>query len=128
MTFARRVFALAGIYGLIVLTPQLFLEAEIGRENPPASTHPEFFYGFTGVALAWQVAFIVISRDPARYRPLMIPAMLEKASFAIAGAVLFLQGRLSPLVLGFAGIDLLLGILFVVAYLKTNPTPGDHAS
>ena len=128
MTFARRVFALAGIYGLIVLTPQLFLEAEIGRENPPAITHPEFFYGFTGVALAWQVAFIVISRDPARFRPLMIPAMLEKASFAIAGAVLFLQGRLSPLVLGFAGIDLLLGILFVVAYLKTNPTPGDQAS
>lgn len=128
MIFARRVFASAGIYGLIVLTPQLFLEAQIGRDTPPPITHPEFFYGFTGVALAWQVAFVVISRDPARYRPLMIPAVLEKASFAITGAVLFLQGRLAPLVLGFAGIDLILGMLFVIAYLQTRPTPGEGSA
>jgi len=42
------------------------------------------------VAVSWQVAFL-IAQDPARYRPLMIPAVLEKATFGIAVLVLFAQ-------------------------------------
>src|SRR6185503_235028 len=99
MTFARRVFLIAGIYGLIVLVPQYFLEAKTGRDFPPAITHPEFFYGFIGVAAAWQVAFLIIARDPVRYRLMMIPAMLEKLSFGIAAIVLFLQERVPGLIL-----------------------------
>ena len=68
MNFAKWVFLLAGIYGLLVVTPQFFLEQRVNRDYPPAITHPEYFYGFAGVALAWQVAFLIISRDPARYR------------------------------------------------------------
>ena len=49
MKFARIVFLVAGIYGLLVVAPQYFLEARIGRDTPPAITHPEFFYGFVGV-------------------------------------------------------------------------------
>ena len=89
MKFATWVFRIAGIYGLLVMTPQYFLEAQIGRDQPPPITHPEFFYGFVGVAVAWQLAFLVISLDPARYRLLMLPAIVEKATFAIATAVLF---------------------------------------
>ena len=121
MLFGRWVFAIAGIYGLIVLTPQYFMESQIGRDYPPAITHPEFFYGFNGVALAWQVAFLVISRDPARFRPLMLPAVLEKASFGIAGWILFAQQRIPALIVGFASIDLVLGALFITAYFLTAP-------
>ena len=71
MRFARWVFRLAGIYGLIVLLPQYFLEERIGRDDPPPITHPEHFYAFLGVAVAWQVAFLVIAQDPIRYRPIM---------------------------------------------------------
>lgn len=121
--FARRVFRVAAIYGVLVLTPQYFLEARIGRETPPPITHPEYFYGFIGIALAWQLVFFVISRDPARYRPLMLPAVVEKASFGLATIALFLAGRLSTEMLGAGLLDLLLGTLFVIAYLRTAPGP-----
>ena len=123
MTFARRLFLIAGIYGLIVLTPQLFLEAQMGHDYPPAVTHPEFYYGFVGVALAWQVLFLVVASDPARYRPVMIPAVLEKFSFGAAVIALFLLQRVAAVVLGFALIDVLLGVLFVAAYVRTAPGP-----
>ncbi|WP_437227222.1 hypothetical protein SH661x_000237 [Planctomicrobium sp. SH661] len=125
MTFARRIFRFAGIYGLIVLTPQYFGESVIVRQMPPAITHPEFFYGFLGVAIAWQLMFLIIAADPLRYRPAMLPAIVEKFSFGIATVVLFLQQRLSGQMLAGGVVDLLLGVLFVVAYAKTKPTaPG----
>jgi len=74
MKFARIVFLIAGIYGILVLTPLYFLEQTIGRETPPPITHPEFFYGFVGVGLAWQIVFLIIARDPLRFRPMMIPS------------------------------------------------------
>jgi hypothetical protein len=120
MTFARRVFLIAGIYGLIVLLPSYFLEDNIGRDFPPAITHPEYYYGFIGVAVSWQILFLVLSRDPIRYRKIMIPAILEKVSFGIPAIVLYLQSRLSSVTLGVSLIDFLLGALFVTAYLKTG--------
>ena len=119
MKFARRVFFIAGVYGLIVLAPQYFLEAKTGSDYPPAITHPEYYYGFIGVALAFQALFLVIARDPVRYRAAMIPAVLEKATFGVAAVLLYLQARIPVVVLGFALIDILLGALFVVAYAKT---------
>lgn len=121
MKFAARTFTIAGIYGLLLLTPYYFMEGMISREMPPAITHPEFFYGFVGCALAWQLAFLVIGRDPLRYRPLMIPAVVEKLSFGGAGIVLYLQQRIDVSVLVFAGIDLLLGLLFSAAFLRCRP-------
>ncbi len=117
--FATRVFRWAGIYGLLAVAPQYFLEARTGRDYPPPVTHPEFYYGFIGVTVAFQVVFLVISRDPARFRPMMIPSVLEKAGFAIAMPILFLERRIPPLVLGFSMVDLALGILFAASYLKT---------
>src|SRR3954453_9162963 len=115
MGFARRVFLIAGIYGLIVLLPMYFLESRIGRDQPPAITHPEYFYGFLGVGVSWQVAFLVLARDPARFRPLMVPAVLEKAPFGIAAIALFVGSRLSGQMLAAGLIDLALGVLFVIA-------------
>jgi hypothetical protein len=119
MKFAKMVFMVAGIYGLIVLLPQYFLESKTGHDYPPPITHPEFYYGFIGVTVAWQVVFLVLSRDPERYRPLMIPAVLEKAVWVVAVAVLYIQQRIPLVMLPLAGLDLVFGILFVVAYLKT---------
>src|ERR1700730_5923016 len=94
MRFAKIVFFVAGIYGLLILTPMYFLEDKIGRDTPPAITHPEHFYGVVGVALAWQVLFLVLSTDPVRYRAMILPAVLEKVGWGLALSVLFSQHRL----------------------------------
>jgi len=120
MKFAKVVFLIAGIYGLIVMVPQYFLEASVGRDTPPPITHPEFYYGFIGVTLAWQVVFLIISRDPVRFRAMMIPSILEKIVFVIPALILFSQNRLASIVLAPAAFDLLLGVLFVIALLKTR--------
>lgn len=127
MTFARRVFFLAGIYGLLALSPMYFLEERLGRDFPPPVTHPEHFYGFVGVALAWQLAFLVIARDPRRYRLMMLPSILEKLSFGGAVWVLFLQERVPTIMLGPASIDLALAALFGVAFWKMRGRRGDVA-
>jgi hypothetical protein len=113
-----RLFWIAGIYGLVVLLPNYFLENRVGRDYPPAVTHPEYFYGFVGVGLAWQVAFLIIATDPRRYRPLILAGVLEKFSFAAAVAVLFPQGRVPTPLCVFAAIDLALGTLFLIAFAR----------
>ncbi|HZS05350.1 MAG TPA: hypothetical protein VFD58_10990 [Blastocatellia bacterium] len=124
MKFARRLYLVAGVYGLLVLVPQLFTEERLGRDYPPAITHPEYFYGFVGSAVVWQVLFLILSTDPVRYRPMMVAAVLEKAVFGITAIFLFLQHRLAALVLGFGIVDLILGALFLVAYAKTRSHDG----
>jgi hypothetical protein len=127
MIFARSVFLIAGVYGLMILVPLYFLEGWIGRDQPPAITHPEYFYGFIGVAVSWQVAFLIISRDPGRFRPLMIPCVLEKATYAIAVVALFATGRLSGQMLVSGLIDLAIGVLFVIAFVRTPGSPVIHS-
>jgi hypothetical protein len=119
-TFARRVFTFAGVYGLIVIVPLYFMERSIERLAPPAITHPEFYYGFAGVTVAWQLAFLVIGRDPLRYRALMPVAVVEKASFVIAVAALLAAGRIAPIAGSGALGDLILGVLFMIAYRRTR--------
>lgn len=50
MIFAKRVFLIAGIHGLVV-----------------------------GVAVAWQLVFFISSRDPVRYRPVVLAAIVPHA-------------------------------------------------
>ena len=118
MRFARWTFLIAGIYGLLALVPMYFMEEQIGIDTPPAITHPEYFYGFIGVAVAFQLVFLTISTDPVKYRPLMLAAIVEKLSFAIAAGVLLMQGRLAGMIILGAGIDLALGVLFFLAWFR----------
>lgn len=120
MTFAKRVYFIAAVYGVLVLAPQYFMEARVGRDFPPPITHPEHFYGFIGIALAWQLLFFMIARDPVRYRTAMIPAILEKVAFGVPAVVLFAQGRLAAPILAAGLLDLLLAALFVIA-LRLTP-------
>jgi hypothetical protein len=123
MKFAKVLYLVAGVYGLLVLAPQYFLEGKNGRDFPPAITHPEYYYGFVGVAIAWQIVFLIMSRDPVRYRPIMLAAVVEKASYAIAVMILYLQGRTAALILGTGIIDMAFGALFLLAYVKTRVEP-----
>lgn len=124
MLFSKWTFRLAGVYGLFVMIPQYFLEKKIGLDRPPAITHPEYFYGFVGLAVVWQVVFLVISTSPEKYRALMIPSILEKLSFGIPAMILYAQGRLSGAVLVFGFVDLTLGALFAVSWVKSIPARG----
>jgi hypothetical protein len=118
MKFSKVLFWAAGGWGVLVLTPLYFIFDRIGIADPPPITHPGFYYGFVGAALSWQLAFFVIATDPVRYRPMMIPSVLEKFTYGIAVIVLFLQKRIAAGDLFFSGIDLLWGVLFVLAFFK----------
>jgi hypothetical protein len=120
MKFAKIVFWIAAIWGVLILTPLYFMFDLIGRQDPPPITHPAFYYGFAGTALAWQIAFMIIATNPVRFRPLMLAGVVEKFSYGAALTVLYLQHRLHPSDLTFGAVDLLLGILFVLAFLKTR--------
>ena len=96
MKFARIVFRVAGILRAAGAGAAVFSRGKDRTRHAAAHYAPEFFYGFICVAVAWQVLFLMLSTDPSRYRPMMIPAMLEKIGFPIAVAVLYLQGRVAP--------------------------------
>ena len=70
--------------------------------------------------MAWQIAFLLLAKNPIRYRPMMIPAIIEKAAFAIAVGVLFALNGVSLPMLGAGFVDLILGALFVLAYIWTR--------
>ena len=120
MRFAKVVFRVAGIWGIAVLTPLYFLVDLTGRRYAAPVDYPQFFYGFLSVAMAWQIAFLVIGSNPARFRPLMIPGIVEKLGHVAGVAVLYGKGRLPVADATAAGPDLLLATLFIVAFLKTR--------
>ncbi len=120
MRFAKIVFWIAALWGVLVITPLFFIFDLIGRQDPPPITHPLFYYGFACLGLAWQFAFMVIATDPARFRLMMLPAIFEKFSYAAATGTVYLRGGVRPGDLVFGGVDLLLGLLFVIAFFKTK--------
>src|SRR5262249_6516121 len=113
---ARIVFWGAGVWGVLTVTPLYFIYNMIGKKDPPPITHPGFYFGFAGVALAWQFAFFVIGSNPSRFRPLMPVAVLEKLAFGIPCIVLFLQHRISGRDMALGCIDLLFAVLFLFAF------------
>jgi hypothetical protein len=119
MRFAKWIFRLAGISGVLMVIPPYLLEEQFGRDYPPAVNHPELYYGFFGVTLAWQFMFLVIGSDPVRFRKAMIPAMVEKASFAVAIPILYALNRVTLPWVGFASMDATWLALFVIAFLRT---------
>ncbi len=120
MKFAKILFYIAGVWGILVITPLYFIFNEIPKKDPPPITHPLFYYGFAGVALAWQFVFVVIGSNPARFRPLMLVSILEKLGYFIPAAILYQQHRVKPFDVGLACGDALLAILFLMAYFKTS--------
>jgi hypothetical protein len=122
MRFARWVFLVAGVCGIVIMAPMYFLEERLDQDYPPAITHPEIYYGFVGVTLAWQLMFLVIAFDPARFRLAMLPAIVEKAGYVIAVLVLYVVGRVTGIVIGFAVVDAIWMVLFTIAFFVTSKT------
>ena len=122
MKTARVIFTIAGIYGLIVLTPFLFMERVIAERTPGGLTHPEYYYGFLGAGLVMQLVYLTIGRDPARFRPLMPLGTLAKLAFFVPVLILFLQARVPAATLGFAAVDASLAFAFLHAWRITGRT------
>ena len=120
MKFAKVVFRIAGVWGILVLTPLFFVIDEISRRFPPPITHPQYYYGFVALAWVFQLIFFVIASDPARFRPLIIPSILEKAGFVVTCLVLLLRGGITASEASGAAADLSLGILFICAWFTTQ--------
>jgi len=117
--FPRLVLLIAGLVGIVEVAPLYFYEGTLNRTQPPPLTHPEFYYGFIGIVLAWQVAFLIMSRDPARYRALMPALFLEKLLYPAAVFALYAQGRVgSATTLGTAALDLVWLALFVAVLIR----------
>lgn len=122
MKFAKILFYIAGIWGILVITPLFFIFDRIGHDDPPPITHPLFFYGFAGVALAWQFVFLAIASNPVRFRPLMLVGILEKLGYFVPAVILYSQHRVHIADLFISCGDIVLAILFLIAYFKT-PRP-----
>ena len=95
------------------------MEGTIARMSGPI-THPEYFYGFVGVVVAFQLVFLIIARDPARFRPIIPACVVEKLTFGIAAWALYSAQRVKADILPFATIDLLLATLFIVSWFRTR--------
>ena len=128
MSFARVVFLTAGIWGIAVLTPLYWLRDITGRAYAVPTDSPQFFYGFFAVALTWQLAFLAIAWNPLRLRPFMLLGVVEKVSYVITLAVLYQQARISTDHAMAAFPDLLLGVLFVMAFVKTRRSQAQATS
>ena len=120
MRFARWVFTLGGVLGVLMIAPLFFLEDLMAGPRGPIS-HPEQFYGFLGVTLAWQLVYLVIGRNPAPYRPIMLLGAAGKLGFAAICWTLHLQRRAPLDVALMSTPDVVLAALFVVAWMKTRP-------
>jgi hypothetical protein len=115
MKFARIVFRIAGIWGVLLLGALYFVDTS--HVSTPAAA--QFYFGFLAVTMAWQIAFLMIASDPVRFRPLMIPAILEKFFYIVTIVVLYLGRRVGTAELLTIVPDSVLGGLFVVALVRT---------
>ena len=108
MKFAKVVFWIAGGVGVPAAIAMYF------------NSGPYYYYGSLAGLVAWQPAFFLIATDPRRFRPMMIPSMIEKLLWVATLTFLHFRGQLNAAELS-TGIPLhaLLGALFIVAFIKT---------
>ena len=118
VTAPKRIFTIAGIYGLIVLLPLYFGEHALAAMGQML-TKPEYYYGFIGTAASFQLVYLMIGRDPVRFRPLMPLTLIAKWSFTLPVAILFLAGRVDLVTMIMAVIDAMIGLAFLWAWRVT---------
>ncbi|MDZ4369852.1 MAG: hypothetical protein U1C74_00330 [Phenylobacterium sp.] len=127
MTFAKWVFTLGGLWGVLIIGPLFFLESHVQSMTGAPISHPDIYYGFVGSTFAWQLAYLVIGRNPGPYRPFMLLGALGKLIYFGSAWTLYAQGRIPMTVPALASPDLLLAILFVAAWVKTRPPTSSSA-
>jgi hypothetical protein len=125
MKFAKWLFGIAAVFGLLSIAPLFFLEEHILGAAAQGEVRG-LYYGFASVTLAWQVAYLLIALDPSRYRFLMLVGAAGKTGFGLAVCWLWLNGALAGAALAPALADLALAALFVAAFIVT-PQRGGQA-
>ena len=113
MKFTKWTFLIAGIIGLISTIPLAFAEKRMLVQQP------EFYYGFVFLDICFQIIYIIISTSPIRFRLMMIPSFIAKASGTIALTWLFFIGKVSFQWIAFAAIDGIFAILFLISFFVT---------
>ncbi len=124
MKFAKIVFWIAGIWGVLILCPLYFMSSSIGLKDPPAVTHLGYYFGFLNVSLAWQLAFFIIATDPVRFRPIMVASIAEKVFYTVSILALCSFRLVSKAEALAALPDFLFAALFTTAYGKTRRAYG----
>ena len=114
MKTAQWIFRIAGVFGLAATVPLAFAEKMMGVEQP------EYYYGFVFLDICWQILYLILSSNPVRFRPMMIPAFLAKASGTAALAWLYLAGRVSGQWIAIGAVDGVFAVLFLVAFWRTR--------
>ena len=108
MKFAKVVFWIAGGLGIPAAISMYF--------NPG----PYYYYASIGPIIAWQFVFLLIGTNPARFRLIMLPAVLEKLIWLCTLVYFHLQGQLTAKELtANIAIHGTLGVLFAIAYART---------
>ena len=115
-SFARKVFLAACAWGAVTLLPLPFLRGAIEQDG--SLSHPEYFYGFIGVCVVFQIIFYMVAQRPVYYRALIACCALEKVAFAGPAAVLVAAGHAAPSLLFFAAGDTFFLVLFLCAYYR----------
>ncbi len=118
MRFAKWVFTLAAIYGLITIPLTYFVEPQLVRRFG-ALGQPIWFYGFLGVVLVFQLVYLQTGRDPVRYRPFMWLSLLAKLSFVVTAATMYAIGRTVLEQAVVTAPDLIWSVLFAIAIART---------
>jgi len=114
MKFAKWTFLIAGIIGLISTIPLAFAEKQMLVQQP------EFYYGFVFLNICFQIVYLIISSSPMRFRLIMIPSFIAKASGTITLTWLFFIGKVSFQWIAVAAIDGILSILFLICFFITR--------
>jgi len=113
MKIAKWSFLIAGIFGFVSMASLLFSAKTVSVQQP------EFYYGFVFLTICWQITYIIIATSPIRYRLIMIPAILTKASGTVALVWLYLAGRVSAQWIGIGAVDGIFAVLFCVGFIST---------
>lgn len=111
----RWLFRAAAIYGAGLLLPLYLLETRVAAPAARLSV-PEYYYGFIGAALGFQIVYWLIGGAPRKYRALMLVGIFGKLSFWIPTALLWSMGRTATSTFVLVCGDLGLAIAFFVAW------------
>ncbi len=92
-------------------------------EKMMGAKQPEYYYGFVFLDICWQILNLFLASNPIRYRPMMIPSYLAKASGTVALTWLYLMGRVTIQWLAIGMVECVFAVLFVIAYVRTRGEP-----
>ena len=112
--FARRVLVIAEIYGVLAAGSLYFTYAP--------DPHRLMYFAFAGIVIVFQGVFLIIARDPRHYAALLPLCVFEKISFAVPAMAFAARGQVGETMALAGAVDLLLAVLFIVAWRKIKLT------